>query len=303
MKHATRLSAAAMAAMMLSGCGGGGEDAGLTPEELDTLRSDPRVERAFAIAERADSLLASSSYARYSLSAQGVTTSDREIERFTCSGVRCVGDDFTEITVADLLDPDVEVVLTDAQLGRRGGFDTATTRSRFRLPSIDEVRITSLPSSTSFGLWGTHGYAAIDILDGPIAGEFGDVPFSGDASLAVGYTLGDATGSNPRGVGGARWEGIAEAASTRTFQRRAGTATLTIADLSVPRIGVDIDVAGYAIGSPAWADIPLHAGRFATGTQGRDYVDGKFHGPAHEEAYGVFDTGAYVGAFGAKLGR
>ena len=26
---------------------------------------------------------------------------------------------------------------------------------------------------------------------------------------------------------------------------------------------------------------------------------GNFHGSAHEEAYGVFDTGAYVGAFGA----
>ena len=39
---------------------------------------------------------------------------------------------------------------------------------------------------------------------------------------------------------------------------------------------------------------------FAAGTAGSDYLTGNFHGPDHEEAYGVFDTGAYVGAFGAK---
>ena len=28
--------------------------------------------------------------------------------------------------------------------------------------------------------------------------------------------------------------------------------------------------------------------------------EGNFYGPAHSEAYGVFDTGDYTGAFGAK---
>ena len=47
--------------------------------------------------------------------------------------------------------------------------------------------------------------------------------------------------------------------------------------------------------------MPLAQGSFASGTAGRDdYLEGNFHGPDHEEAYGVFDTGAYVGAFAAR---
>ena len=102
------------------------------------------------------------------------------------------------------------------------------------------------------------------------------------------------------GAGRAIWRGIAEAASTATFERLTGAATVTIADLSRPRVGVAIDVPGHRIGAPGWADMPLLNGRFATGTAGTDYLAGDFHGPAHQEAWGVFDTGAYVGAFGAK---
>ena len=41
-------------------------------------------------------------------------------------------------------------------------------------------------------------------------------------------------------------------------------------------------------------------GGFRAGAAGTDYLEGRFHGPGHEEAWGVFDTDAYVGAFGAK---
>lgn len=36
-----------------------------------------------------------------------------------------------------------------------------------------------------------------------------------------------------------------------------------------------------------------HAGRCR-------HISGRFYGPGHEEAWGVFDTDAYVGAFGAR---
>ena len=114
------------------------------------------------------------------------------------------------------------------------------------------------------------------------------------------YAVGAASGTNPGGTGSATWSGVAEAASTRTFERRQGSATVTIADLSRPRVGVEIDVPGFAIGSPAWADMQLADGGFATGSAGADRLEGNFHGPDHDEAYGVFDTGAHVGAFGAK---
>ena len=56
----------------------------------------------------------------------------------------------------------------------------------------------------------------------------------------------------------------------------------------------------HSIGAPGWADMPLAGGRFTAGTAGADYLGGHFHGPAHEEAWGVFDTADYIGAFGAK---
>ncbi len=34
--------------------------------------------------------------------------------------------------------------------------------------------------------------------------------------------------------------------------------------------------------------------------EGAVLPQGRFHGPGHEEAWGVFDTGAFVGAFGAR---
>ena len=284
-------------AVFLTACGG---DSALTESEIDELRSDPRVVRLTGIAERADSLLVSTSYARYSIRALGQSESGRLSERFRCSGTRCEGDDSTEIDVADLFDTESGVELTGVDLGSRGQFDTATARARFRFPEIEGVRITNFPSSTSFGFWGDHGYAAIDILNGPMAGRIVGESFDGELSFVAAYAFGDATGTNPTGSGSATWRGNAEAASTRTFERRAGSATLTIADLARPRVNVDIDIAGYAIDSPAWGDIPLSAGGFEAGARGGDYIDGKFHGPRHDEAYGVFDTGAYIGAFGAK---
>ena len=47
--------------------------------------------------------------------------------------------------------------------------------------------------------------------------------------------------------------------------------------------------------------MPLGAGGFSAGTPGGgDHLAGGFHGPGHEEAWGVFDTSAYIGAFGAR---
>ena len=106
------------------------------------------------------------------------------------------------------------------------------------------------------------------------------------------------TGSNPSGVGGATWNGIAEATSTRTFIRRAGTALASIPDLSNPLISIDIDLPDIV--SLSWDDMRLDNGRYEAGTAGSNHLVGDFYGPDHRETYGIFDTGAYVGAFGAK---
>ncbi len=72
---------------------------------------------------------------------------------------------------------------------------------------------------------------------------------------------------------------------------------------NLSRLTMAIGVFGQAIGAPGWADMPLVGGRFATGAAGTDYIAGAFRGPDQEEVWGVLDTGAYVGAFGARRER
>ena len=91
-----------------------------------------------------------------------------------------------------------------------------------------------------------------------------------------------------------------EAARTRDFAHLPGVAALRIADLSRPLIDVDIRLDGVA-DRLSWTGVEPTAGRFGTGAAGTDRIDGRFHGPGHEEAFGTFDIGAYVEAFGAKL--
>ena len=298
--------AAVFGVLFLSACGGGGGGSpsmGNGGDEFARQRSDPSIVRLGGILERADTLLIPSQHVRYSFTAQGETVSDRLAENFSCAGPRCVGNDGTVITVTDLIDPstDIGVTLTGVTLGSRGGFDTSAASADIDLSdTVPGVTISDGPSAYSYGLWGQYGAVFLEILDGPMSGRTQGVSFTGDINVASAYAVGDATGTNPAGMGSATWSGIAEAASTRTFQRREGTATLTIADLSQPRVGVDIDINGFAINSSGWADIPLTNGRFATGRVGSDHLEGQFYGPSHGEAYGVFDTGAFVGGFGAK---
>ena len=205
--------------------------------------------------------------------------------------------------MADLLDPDagIDPGTIEASLGTRGGFDTVTAGGSFEITQTQSgLSFTVSPEVTSYGFWGEHGFAALALSAGALAAEIDGTAFAGDFSLAQAYVAGAATGTDPTGTGSATWTGIAEASPTGAFERLMGTATLTIADLSRPRVGVAIVVPGHTIGAPGWADMALGNGGFSSGTAGADRLSGNFHGPAHEEAYGVFDTADYIGAFGAK---
>lgn len=74
-----------------------------------------------------------------------------------------------------------------------------------------------------------------------------------------------------------------------------------IADLSRPLVDVDIDLDDDGVERALrWTDMEPLDGRFTKGAAGVDFLSGDFHGPDHEEAWGVFDTGAWVGASGAR---
>ena len=312
LQSAAPILAAGWLVVLVAGCGGGGEGVqGIRGSELERLRADPRVVALEGIAERADTLLIPSLHSRLTITAAGETYSETLTERMTCSGDRCRGSEGTDVTIADLLDPSSETFLRDVSFATRRGFDTVTTQSGFESRSLDPgVSFDNIPDMREYGLWGRYGYAAVGVLDGAIAGQAEGERFRGTMRFAGALALGDTSGTNPGGVGGARWSGIAEAASTRTFERRSGNASVTIPDLEHPRVTVEIDIEGFDIGSSTWSGMSISSGGFGTRPLGdssieaitglSDYLRGTFHGPNHEEVYGVFHTGAYVGAFGAK---
>ena len=296
--------AALAGVLLLAGCGGGGA-ATVSAEDVERVRSDPRIATVRGIFERADTLLVPAVHLELTATADG--TGERERLEFAgdCEATECVlsgdGGEGT-IALADLITGDVaiptDIDLTRLELGERDGFDTLAVEGRSRISEkLGDETITAAASATSWGVWGKHGYAGVEIMDASLEGG----SFSGGMSGALVYVFGDRNPTNPEGVGSATWQGPVEAASTRTFARSRGKATLTIPDLAQPRIGAAIEVAGNDIGAPGWKDMPLAQGNFMAGTAGQDdYLEGNFHGPDHEEAYGVFDTGAYVGAFAAK---
>ena len=282
--------------LALAACGGGSD--GSVAGAVQNLENDPRIVRLDKIAASTEALLASTSYGEYSITAQGVTVSETVRERMSCTGALCVGDDGSELSFGEIIYTDDDIEFTSATIGSRAGFDTAAIRADFDFDdSFEGVAVAAFPDIALWGLWGEYGVASVMLMSGPISGTIEGTSFQGDVRMAVAIAGGYSVGTNPAGMGGATWIGTAEAVRLGDFTRREGTASVTIADLSRPSVAVAIDVPGF---TRDWSDIPLANGRYESGRQGSDYVAGNFHGPAQEETYGVFDTGTYVGAFGAK---
>ena len=276
------------------------------------------IERLDHVLEAADTAFLPSMYVKGSVSALAETETFDEALHFTCEGVRCAEAEGFEIEFVSDDDADaddvewsdvLDVASEDAELGLRGDFDTAAVQvdvgALLDLTAdgdllADGLSITQVPDMRVWGLWGEHGAAMVLIVDGALSGTFLEIPITGEMSLATVLVGGQASGTNPSGSGRATWSGIAEAVSTETLTRREGTATLTIDDLALPRVDVEIAISGWSIGSPRWESIPVSDGGFRAGSREIDFLQGAFFGPSHEEAWGAFDTGAHIGSFGTK---
>lgn len=301
--------------LLLAGCGGDGGGNGVEmPEDGTPLASDERGERLVGIVERANTLHVPGAHVSYSVSALGQTNEGRLFEAVSCEGIKCSAESAgveLDLDLSAFIDLDIAISVSEANLQSRDGFDTADVKGTLDLSDIGvllpEITLTEIPEVQVYGFWGQHGMAGLALADGPYAGQIDDdvlaVPFNGHMKVVIPLALGDVPGTNPSGTGSATWTGIAEAVSPRTFMRREGTATLTIADLSLPQptVSVAIDIAGNPIGGPGWTDMALDDGSFTVGTPSDDdYLEGNFHGAEHSEAYGVFNTDTFTGAFGAK---
>ena len=305
------VSAAVLVA--LASCGGGNDGTSvLSQEQVNEVRRDPRVVALNDILNGVDTLLVPAVHVEFSGTGPSGTQRVEAALYGSCSGTECDFDDaeteghisfdLEDFPVAsDELDEDVN--FTALTLDKRGGFHTLHFESSGGLSEgladadeDDDVTATG----SGYGLWAKYGFASTFIADVELSWEEDGDSYQATVDVAFSLAAGNATGSNPADMGSATWRGISEAVSTASFERRYGTATIRIPDLAQPSVDVDITVAGRQIGSASWGSIALRDGRYEIGISGRDYVVGDFYGPAHQETYGVFDTGAYVGAFGAS---
>ena len=291
------------AALTLTACGGGGGGSGagpaLTQGDLDRIASDPRTENLSEIFGSADTLVMPAIYFERTTTAEGQTETERRFAPGNCHQSQCVFAAPNSPTITyeieniarlapNLLDVTKEV--TRAELDRRAGMDT----------SVLEGSLLNDSTITTYGIWGEYGFASAFTERASLSGTTQGVDYTGELHVTYGAVVGRSTGSNPSGLGSATWSGPAEAFSAQNRQRRLGTATITMTDLSVPVVDVDVVIDNRSIGSSAWDSIPLSNGQFAAGDVTSDHVTGDFYGPQHQESYGVFATDAYIGAFGAR---
>ena len=285
----------------LAACGGSGDNNDGDPTaKVDREQAIDRLEQ---IIEQADTVLASRTVGSYTLREGSFTVSGTEEILLTCSGRECRDDSDFVISVSEVLEGDEEqdLELISPTIASRGGFHTGkieTSLDDLLNDFLEDPVLTEAPSLELFAAWGEHGAATLLLMTGDIRGEFEGMPFSGNFQFATHMVIGDATGTNPTGLGSATWRGVAEAVSTSTFARHTGTADITIRDLSDPLVSASIALDGQEIG--AWPSMPLHQGRYESGQPGSEnHLVGSFHGPNHEETYGVFDTGSHLGSYGA----
>lgn len=120
-------------------------------------------------------------------------------------------------------------------------------------------------------------------------------------AVAYAASVGDATGSVPVS-GSATWRGVMAAAEIVREEAVQGDATLT-ADFAASNIDVaftnirDTET-GAARASIMFDNVPFTSDGFASHANGR--IEGKFYGPGHVEAGGIFERGNTIGAFGAR---
>ena len=287
-KAGTLRAAALAGALALAACGGGGGSPALAPG--DDPRPPDRMPPPGATPSGVPAV--SGLHFDYTLERGGERPiSEDGSAALSCPAAGCAARDLRELSDAD-------------GAGMRGGFGTLTgaTGGPPLTEAFSGVSVTvSDVSFTRYGFWGAYGWAAVETGAGALSAALDGQRWTGSFDTAHAWAAGEPAGSNPAGAGSAVWRGIAEAARTADFARLPGTAELRIADLSRPRVDADIDLDDGAGGvALRWTGMAPAAGGFAQDAAGTGRIEGRFHGPGHEEAWGVFDTGAYVGAFGAR---
>ena len=119
--------------------------------------------------------------------------------------------------------------------------------------------------------------------------------------FAFPVSFGEGTATNPVS-GSATWRGAmlgVQYGLTRFGADVVGDASMNVdfadGDLDLAFTNIQEQGTGRPLQSILWADVPMRNGEFRG-----PGLEGRFYGPAHEEAGGVFDRNQIVGAFGVS---
>ena len=141
--------------------------------------------------------------------------------------------------------------------------------------------------SNAFSGWGDWGAFVISHVRTPGLGSH----------IPLANSVGFAPYENPV-AGAATWTGIV-GAHTYTGTQVAGNADLTV---DFAGMGLDVAFTGMRDGTGKtyddlnWRNLAIVSGGFALDAPGES-IEGRFYGPNHEEAGGIFERGGMVGGF------
>ena len=172
----------------------------------------------------------------------------------------------------------------------------ATVTGRQLRNGVETGRVASSDGDTRFdalGAWGDYNAATSGTGSTTLQGA--RIPFVVPASV------GQRSAANPMS-GSASWAGAMTGVKVEDDglgAEVAGDAAMTV-DLAGASLDLEFtDIAelssGAGVGDIRWQDVAMRRGRF------RDAgLDGRFYGPNHEEAGGVFERDGIAGAFSLK---
>ena len=202
-----------------------------------------------------------------------------------CTGSVCTVTYRGESVTVDLLEVDPE--------GEASG---TTVTGRQERNGVQTGRLGASDGATrfdAFGVWGDWKAATTGAGSTVLEGI--------DTRFVVPMSVGQGSGSNPVS-GGVSWTGAMT--GVRFGDAGLGAEVSGDAAMAVDLEGVSLDLAftgiaelesGDGVGDIGWRGVPMEEGSFRD-----EGLDGRFYGPAHEEAGGVFERDGIAGAFSLK---
>ena len=280
---------------LVSGCGGGSNGSGMTPDpdsSYGTMVSD-----ISAILQSSDSLMMTDIVLA---DPNAIMIPEGIRVQASCSSGQCQalygGYPVADISLSEFEFPDPA----------NSTYEFSTGSGDVRIIDVQERQeedgITT--DVATLGAWLDHTAFAVEV-SAMVSGVSNGVNLQGTVSRGA-YSFGDATGTTPT-FGNATWNGTMWGSETTSpsnpDNRVQGDVTLTF-DLAQSNLDVtfanirNVD-RGNRYENMAWQDIPVISGSFSSEIEG-NAITGQFYGSNHEEIGGIFERNQILGAFGAR---